>query len=307
MQAYGGMPPGAGSFMGMPIMPRTMETLAKSSPRPAEPPIHSSSVGGGTVAVTRPPPPSGPPPSAQDSNNLHLQSQTQNKDMNAAITHKEDVIGSATLPSHETDAVICTIRCTGVPNQVTETELWSHFSMFGRVVDLKLDAARMDHRVGISKTYGECFVQFSTPLEARKCVSSPLPVLNNRFIRVHFNNFNLIPPSSVPPAPIPPAPVPEQPRTMAQLNNSSPAAAEDTSRPSSGALASSFRRLPPPAAEVGRERSLSFSEQNRKGKEQRADSQEVIMVQYGDLRNLRLRSESLLRQKETLLQVSFGE
>jgi hypothetical protein len=41
-----------------------------------------------------------------------------------------------------------------------------------------------DDKVAGGKKYGEAYVQFATAEAANKCFSSPIPVLNNRFIKV---------------------------------------------------------------------------------------------------------------------------
>jgi hypothetical protein len=86
-----------------------------------------------------------------------------------------------------------TLKCTGIPRYVKEAELYSHFVKFGKIVKLALkrfgadDPSGMDH-----KTYNECLVQFEDPSDCRKCLSSPLSVLNNRFIKIFSAPHNIV-------------------------------------------------------------------------------------------------------------------
>jgi hypothetical protein len=90
----------------------------------------------------------------------------------------------------------------------------AHFRGFGRVVELQLivtapDSAadgRPSQDKGADdndgdkdrKSYNECLVQFATAQDAKKCLNSPTAVLNNRFIRVLYSTFNIVPLSDVP-------------------------------------------------------------------------------------------------------------
>lgn len=101
-----------------------------------------------------------------------------------------------------------TLKCTGIPSHVSETELRKHFKQFGRIVLLQLNVNTSvttdsaDKQGGASggekKVYNECLVQFANCDDAKKCFSSPMAVLNNRFIRLHQADFNVIPPADVP-------------------------------------------------------------------------------------------------------------
>jgi hypothetical protein len=88
------------------------------------------------------------------------------------------------LPENER----CTLKCTGLPQTAKEADLRTHFKSFGRVVELQLIEAEGD-----KKQYNDCLVQFGTAFEAKKCCNSPTAVLNNRFVRVMFSNFNIVP------------------------------------------------------------------------------------------------------------------
>lgn len=139
------------------------------------------------------------------------------------------------LPEHER----CTLRCTGIPPHVKESDIRAHFNGFGPIVELQV-SAMPEHAMSKSqqvqqqqqeaeeeekksaeasssalnsaeetaasrkKVYQECLVQFYSATVAKKCLNSPLPVLNNRFIHVYHSPFNIIPPKDVPRAPEPP-------------------------------------------------------------------------------------------------------
>jgi RNA recognition motif-containing protein len=106
------------------------------------------------------------------------------------------------LPENER----CTLRCTGIPTYVKEEDLKVHFEAFGHVVELQLSpmATNDQHDKGDGdggsekkRTYNECLVQFFSAQNAKKCFTSPSPVLNNRFIHLHMSKFNIIPPCDV--------------------------------------------------------------------------------------------------------------
>ncbi len=107
------------------------------------------------------------------------------------------------LPENER----CTLRCTGIPAYVKEEDLKNHFKAFGHVVELQIsqmvntDSQQLDDDGNgeKKKSYNECLVQFYSAANAKKCFTSPSPVLNNRFIHVHMSKFNIIPPSDVEP------------------------------------------------------------------------------------------------------------
>jgi hypothetical protein len=108
------------------------------------------------------------------------------------------------LPEHER----CTLKCSGVPHYVTEQDIRSHFEAFGFVVELQIvsptpspedaSTAGTAGADGRKKVYNECLVQFYSAANAKKCFTSPLPVLNNRFIHLHVSTFNITPVTDVP-------------------------------------------------------------------------------------------------------------
>ena len=104
--------------------------------------------------------------------------QGQGQGQNQANQHQNS------LPENEK----CTLKCTGLPQTAKEADLRVHFKTFGRVVELQLIEAEGD-----KKQYNDCLVQFGTAFEAKKCCNSPTAVLNNRFVRVMFSNFNIVP------------------------------------------------------------------------------------------------------------------
>jgi hypothetical protein len=99
----------------------------------------------------------------------------------------------------------CTLKCSGIPQSVKAADLMGHFKASGRVVELQLieigggaavDASGTERK---EKSYNECLVQFGSAQDARKCLNSPSAVLNNRFIRIIYSPFNIIPFADVPP------------------------------------------------------------------------------------------------------------
>lgn len=92
----------------------------------------------------------------------------------------------------------CTVRCTGIPHNVQEKDLFRHFKAFGRIASLKLlrHMGSQGNETGDGrKVYNECYVQFIDPSNAKKCVIAPSAVLNNRYIKVHLSNTNIVDPS----------------------------------------------------------------------------------------------------------------
>ena len=87
-----------------------------------------------------------------------------------------------------------TVRCTGIPQNVQEKDLFKHFKAFGRIASLKLLRHGGDNNDG-RKVYNECCVQFIDPTNAKKCVIAPSAVLNNRYIKVFLSNLNVIDPA----------------------------------------------------------------------------------------------------------------
>jgi hypothetical protein len=94
-----------------------------------------------------------------------------------------------------------TLKCTGIPRYVKEAELFAHFVKFGRIVKLALKRfGGADDPSGGSmdqKSYNECLVQFEEASDCRKCLSSPLSVLNNRFIKIFSAPHNIVPSAEV--------------------------------------------------------------------------------------------------------------
>lgn len=93
----------------------------------------------------------------------------------------------------------CTLKVQGLPRTAKIEDIRNHFRSFGRVVELQITQAPEGTADGDKKVFNDGLVQFATAQEAKKCFSSPLAVLNNRFIKVFHSNFNIIPPSDVPP------------------------------------------------------------------------------------------------------------
>lgn len=109
------------------------------------------------------------------------------------------------LPENER----CTLRCTSIPVHVTEEDLKAHFESFGHVVELQVSPMEGNGNNNLEdddtedgkkkkKQANECLVQFYSAANARRCLTSEVPVLNNRFIFIYQSHFNIIPPQDVP-------------------------------------------------------------------------------------------------------------
>lgn len=109
------------------------------------------------------------------------------------------------LPENER----CTLRCTSIPVHVTEDDLKAHFESFGHVVELQVSPMEgngnnnpedddTEDGKKKKKQANECLVQFYSAANARRCLTSEVPVLNNRFIFIYQSHFNIIPPQDVP-------------------------------------------------------------------------------------------------------------
>ncbi len=79
-----------------------------------------------------------------------------------------------------------TIRVHWLPTVATSANLTSHFKTFGRVVKVELKT----NADGIPS--GIAFVQFAEPNAAKQARESPIPVLNNRFVKVTIQEWNLV-------------------------------------------------------------------------------------------------------------------
>ncbi len=79
-----------------------------------------------------------------------------------------------------------TIRVQGLPMVATPANLTSHFKTFGRVAKVELKTNADGTPSGIA------FVQFTEPNAAKQARESPIPVLNNRFVKVMIQEWNLV-------------------------------------------------------------------------------------------------------------------
>lgn len=103
----------------------------------------------------------------------------------------------------------CTLRCTGLKQHVTALDIYYHFVTFGTIVKLELvknplasnsSSATNTNITAVEddkKIYNECFVQYQNESDAKKCFGSPLPVLNNRFVKLFTMRQNLVPQNEV--------------------------------------------------------------------------------------------------------------
>lgn len=211
-QVYGGMniantAPFTGSFLPPPhraALASGLLEIEKGIPYSSVRPLPPSTDYPGRIM--KPAPPSNPPPQqlqppAPVENQAWRQSRGQQY---GTLTprdgqgHDQTSYQQNGLADHEK----CTLKCTGIPPHVTEVDIRGHFKTFGRVVELQLiDSAARDTD-GDKKMYKECLVQMGSAQEAKKCFNSPSAVLNNRFIRVAYPPFNIIPLADVlPPTP----------------------------------------------------------------------------------------------------------
>jgi len=95
-----------------------------------------------------------------------------------------------------------TVKCTGIPTTVHLGLLAKHFSDFGNVVSIQIKSDP-EGTQSDGKQSNMSLVQFDSHKTAMKCVSSPTPVLNNRFITVAWSDTN--PDSNAASLPSPPA------------------------------------------------------------------------------------------------------
>ena len=201
---YGGMNivnpvPFQGSYLPPPhraaLAPGLVEIdkgIPYSNARPLPPPTEYPGL------VKKPAPPTNPPPQVQLQLPAPLENQQwrQGRGQHYGAQNTRDMAyQQSSLADHEK----CTLKCTGIPPHVTEADIRGHFKTFGRVVELQLiDSASRDTD-GDKKIYKESFVQMGSALEAKKCFNSPSAVLNNRFIKVAYSAFNIIPLADVMP------------------------------------------------------------------------------------------------------------
>lgn len=203
----------------------------------------------------------------------------------------------------------CTLRFTGIPPHVKESDIITHFKSFGRVIQLQVTQQTLVGEASQDrKTYNEGLVQFSNAQEAKKCFSSPVAVLNNRFIKLYQSNFNIIPPSDVSPPtaqelieqqlfmqqskhpPHAPQPVPVNGK-FENKKYISPAAAEETNETAVPPVKEETPTEETPAAPAAPAAAAPLS---------KADI--ALQAQFEDLKRLREQAETIWRQKEALLQ-----
>jgi hypothetical protein len=106
-----------------------------------------------------------------------------------------------TLPEEER----CTLRMTGIPQDISEDELKQFCRAYGRVVVLQLNVneagapmAAEENQQPAKRVYNDCLVQYSNSTEASKLFHSPTAPRGNRFIKIFTVDFNIIPLSDVP-------------------------------------------------------------------------------------------------------------
>eukprot|EP00638_Chattonella_subsalsa_P003087 CAMPEP_0117745302 /NCGR_PEP_ID=MMETSP0947-20121206/7275_1 /TAXON_ID=44440 /ORGANISM="Chattonella subsalsa, Strain CCMP2191" /LENGTH=810 /DNA_ID=CAMNT_0005562419 /DNA_START=29 /DNA_END=2461 /DNA_ORIENTATION=+ len=115
-----------------------------------------------------------------------------------------------------------TVKCIGLPSSVHLGMLAKHFSTFGNVVNIQLKPDP-DHKNQAGKPYNKSLIQFDSHTCAKKCLSSPIPVLNNRFIKVFWSNVNPDPTAAAQKSPPttprqPPPKMPTQPQPSESEN-----------------------------------------------------------------------------------------
>ena len=178
-----------------------------------------------------------------------------------------------------------TLRCTGIPTYIKENELLGHFRSFGRIVKLELRVLGNDNDTESGrKVYNECIVQFVNAVDMKKCLSSPIPVLNNRFIKLYVAPVNLVPLSEVPHH--------EEPREVMRGGRGR------------GRGRGSMSWVAPNAESEGDDTSSAPApavDEHVVMEKQRQQS--AITKQYEELRQLRQTAEAVWQKKEDLLQV----
>lgn len=192
----------------------------------------------------------------------------RNEYINPHETHQPGKFSGDHLPVvPENDR--CTVRCTGVPTKVDEQEVLVHFKTFGKVICFRKIAAppAMEDK----KTYNEYLFQLEEHEQAHRCVNSPKPVLDNRFIRLHLVHFNLI-----------------------QLADLSTYIAEGKEVDVNG-----VKKV---VHEGNRDDSAVNSKSPHPAKEKQAA---ILKKKYEDLMQLRQNQEEIYKKKEQLLQVRY--
>jgi RNA recognition motif-containing protein len=97
-----------------------------------------------------------------------------------------------------------TLRCTGIPPYVQDSDLIAHFVNFGDITELlyiNLAENANSSNEGSGKMYNECLVQFFSAESAKKCLKSPTAVLQNRYIKLFWAPQNIISINKIPAAP----------------------------------------------------------------------------------------------------------
>tara|TARA_A100001015_G_scaffold300098_1_gene385038 strand:- start:1696 stop:2163 length:468 start_codon:yes stop_codon:yes gene_type:complete len=94
-----------------------------------------------------------------------------------------------------------TLKCTGVPGYVKESELIAHFATFGDLTEFSYIIPQPEEAIPAGekkKVYNECVVQFWEAVDAERCLNSPKSVLNNRFIKISINDEDLVSEEHIP-------------------------------------------------------------------------------------------------------------
>ena len=209
-QIYGGMNianpvPFPGSFLPPPhraALASGLVEIEKGIPFSTVRPLPPSTEYPGLLK--KPAPPTNPPPQVQLLLPAPLENQPwrQSRGQHYGMQSSRDGQGHDHMSYQQNclaDHEKCTLKCTGIPSHVTEADIRGHFKTFGRVVELQLiDSAARDTD-GDKKMSKECLVQMGSAQEAKKCFNSPSAVLNNRFIKVAYPAFNIIPLADVMP------------------------------------------------------------------------------------------------------------
>jgi RNA recognition motif-containing protein len=228
------------------------------------------------------------------------------------------------LPENER----CTLRCTGIPTYTTEDEIKHFFEAFGHVVKLQVSPMedhnkKPDNEVETGedgepkkKTYNECLIQYYSPQNAKKCLTSQIPILNNRYIRIYPSNFNIILPSDVEP---PSYDIIEQDKALLSIKEIQPKPFDSNATKKKAGIhtvgvSNKWRKTNNDTKVPGAETSVEPSQvppstdqiptapSGNETSPQKPENTE-LKQEFEQLKTLKQQAEDILKQKERILQV----
>ena len=219
-----------------------------------------------------------------------------------------------------------TLKCTGIPSYITEDMIREHFGAFGHIVELQItpmSSQTQDAADPNKKVYNECLVQFLSAPNAKKCYNSPAPVLNNRFIKLFISHFNIKMPSDIRIPDYEAALERDRLLLVKEVNPTVPTAKPGLKRKKQlniyvdGVASSKYRRTDENTS-TGASNSAAGDPEKDSGEDSSniegaktqvkpvaASSEEQLQLKkkFEELKQLKQKAESILKQKEELLQV----